>query len=80
MKNKGKCEMEFQPDQEFIKKFQLPKDKFAFQTHQELDEFMYSLMLKCPTFKLDYENERTLLKSFDRYVKKFLQKQIFNTI
>ena len=66
MKKKGKCEMEFQPDADFIKKFELTQDKYAFKTHQELDTFMYNLTQKCPTFKLDYENESTLLKSFDR--------------
>lgn len=66
MKSRGKCEMEFHPDAEFVKKFGLPKDRYSFQTHKQLDEFMYNLMLKCPTFNLDYENERTLLKSFDR--------------
>jgi hypothetical protein len=66
MKIKGKCEMEFTPDAAFKQKFNLSKDKYTFATHRELDEFVHQLMVICPTFKLDHENERVLLKSFDR--------------
>lgn len=66
MKTKGKCEMEFVPDAEFKAKFKLEKEKYTFETHQDLDSFVHHLMTICPTFKLDHDNERVLLKSFDR--------------
>lgn len=58
--------IEFVPDAEFKTKFKLEKDKYTFDTHQDLDSFVHYLMSVCPTFKLDHDNERVLLKSFDR--------------
>jgi len=67
MKEHGQCEMEFTPSAEFREKFELKASSYKFDTHQELDQFVHRLnTVNELALMMDYSQELTLLKSFDR--------------
>lgn len=65
MRLQGKSEMRYRPDPALREECSL-KASYVFNSHRELDEFVRDLIIKKPTFKLDYRTEYLLLKSFDR--------------
>jgi len=67
LKEKGKCELEFEPTKEFQEKFQLKEKSITFKTHLELDEYASKIGSMDAQFgKITWKNEYALLKSFDR--------------
>eukprot|EP01027_Heterolobosea_sp_BB2_P018448 GEZU01025983.1.p1 GENE.GEZU01025983.1~~GEZU01025983.1.p1 ORF type:complete len:222 (-),score=54.64 GEZU01025983.1:77-742(-) len=62
----GNCEMKFKPSVDFKKRFQIFEKSMTFDSHAELDTFVDDIMSVCPNFLLDFKDEYTLLKAFDR--------------
>lgn len=62
MRLKGNCEMAFKPNQKFREHFGLTHENYVFRSHQELDDFVNKFYENL----IDFEEERTLLKAFDR--------------
>jgi ribosomal protein L29 len=68
LKDKGKCAIEFDMDDEFREKFVIKEKTIEFKSHQDLDAFV----IKCCkidsdfTIKPQYKDHISLLKSFDR--------------
>lgn len=75
MRDKGRCELEFEPSKQFLEAFPFLKDQkstgknviFRFDTHQQLDRFVQRLLeFGGPRLQLDFRGEWAILKSFDR--------------
>lgn len=69
MQQEGNCEQVYEPSQELSAKLQL-LPSYTFDSHAELDQFVHSLNKQCTPhgiiFKMDFDNDYALLKSFDR--------------
>jgi len=66
LKDKGKCLIEFEMDEEFREKFAIKEKIIHFKTHLELDQFVTKLKNIDVDFSDRYKNHWQLLKSFDR--------------
>ena len=68
MRTSGTCAMKFaMNDESFRTKFNIKETTIEFQTHEQLDTFVKSLIAIDPTFgKTAYIQEYQLLKGFDR--------------
>jgi hypothetical protein len=61
--NKDKVKMNYYVPDEILKKEK--KRKMYFQSHEELDLFVISILKEHPTFKVDFKDDWELLKSID---------------
>lgn len=67
IRKSGKAELVFKPSEDFKKVFNINCDKFEFETHEKLDNFVYDLSkLNGIAMQMDFKEEYKLLKSFDR--------------
>ena len=54
--------MDFEVDDEFKTKFNLPANRISFKTHQQLDDFVHALVKIEPEFQYKYKYEYYMLK------------------
>lgn len=66
LREKGKCSIEFETDDEFREKFAIKEKSIQFKSHQELDQFVMKLTKIDSNFQIKYKDHWGLLKSFDR--------------
>ncbi|KAL0484297.1 alpha motif domain-containing protein Samd12 [Acrasis kona] len=68
LRRTGQCEMSYAIPEKLQADFQSPTNSLQFQTHQELDQFVNSVIEKHPTYfdMGEHKDDFTLLKSYDR--------------
>lgn len=66
IRTKGSCSIKYHIPPQIQEKLKLKEKKITFATHQQLDEFVNSVIEKVPAFQMEFKDDWYLLKSFDR--------------
>eukprot|EP01080_Neovahlkampfia_damariscottae_P004965 gene4965-8559_t len=66
IKRNGSSKLKFKMNPEFRSKFTIKEDFIIFESHVELDKFVMDLLKIDSSFHINFPNESSLLKSFDR--------------